>query len=98
MPRIFQLKTFPKSRYRERVELSGALYDLVWTWRARTQGWYVDVYRDSGEPVALGRRVRVYANALRVSLDIEGALYGIDADYYASPEDEFEVYYVTPDP
>lgn len=95
MPRIFKVKTFPKPRYRESVELSGQFYELVWTWRSRTQGWYVDVFDQDGEPIALGRRVRAYTDALSPALDIEGKLFGVGADYYASPDQAPDVAYVT---
>lgn len=100
MALIYQIKTFPQSRFRERVELSGALYELVFTWRRRTQGWYLDVYRDdTGDPVVLGRRIRSSADAFGVTLDIEGALVGGGPDYptVEDMDTRFFVFYITAD-
>lgn len=92
---VREVPTFPKARYREQVELQGTTYNLIWTWRQRSLGWYLDVLTLSGEPVALGRRVRPYADAFSSTLDVEGSLFGVGADYIMSPSDEFSAYYVT---
>ena len=100
MPTAYKIKTFPRPRARQRTELSGELYELVFTWRRRTQGWYVDVYRDDdGSPVVLGRRLRASADALSATLDIEGAMLGIGPDFPTVEQmgDEFSVYYLISD-
>lgn len=52
------IRTRPEDRkQKQRVELDGDIFDLVLTWRARVSGWYLDMYRKDGTPIALGRRI-----------------------------------------
>lgn len=93
------LNVFPEARQRQRVELSGTTYDLVFTWRERAEALYVDVYRTNGDPVVLGRRVRPASDALTGVLDIPGALLGTGADIstFTAIGQDFFVAYGTPD-
>jgi hypothetical protein len=90
---LFKLNLFPRVRQRQRTELSGTTYELVFTWRERTEALYVDVYELDGTPVVLGRRVRPASDALTGVLDIPGVLLGAGPDTI-QPEDIGERFFV----
>lgn len=54
----FVLPGFPDSpQHSMRVELGNSTYQLTFTWRERTQGWYLDIHDEDDAPIRLGRRL-----------------------------------------
>lgn len=68
------LKTFPQEAQRQRVRLGGTYYVLVFQWSERLEGFYVDIYDDDGEPIALKRRMNVDVDLGEATLDFKGYL------------------------
>lgn len=53
-----RLPTFPTvPSHRYTVTLGDARYQVRFTWRTRTQAWYLDLFEQDGTAIALGRRV-----------------------------------------
>lgn len=85
-------------RQSQRVELDGAVYGIVLTWRDRTAAWYLDLYDASGAPIALGRKITTDWSPTQTSTEPglpPGALAVSGPDPYAREDldDRLNVYY-----
>ena len=47
--------------YRERVQLDGERFELLFRWNACAQSWFLDIFDDEGTPIVFGRRCVVDA-------------------------------------
>ena len=56
MPRVLRTQSDLR-KHRQRVEIGGTVYRVVFTWRQRTEAWYMDLYTSDGDAIALGRRL-----------------------------------------
>lgn len=56
MPKIITQRADLRKQ-RQRVELDGLFFEIALTWRTRPKAWYMDLYDQDGQPVALGRRL-----------------------------------------
>jgi len=53
-----ELHTFPSiPSFRQTVALGERTFVVRLTWRARLEGWYLDLSKPDGSPIAVGRRV-----------------------------------------
>lgn len=97
----YKIRTFSDQRqHTQRVDLDGTTYRLTFTWRARVQGWYLDIYTRSGEPVAVGLRINPRWSPTSAASDErlpEGLLVVRGYDGYKREDlgDELEVDYIT---
>lgn len=44
-------------KQRQRVQLDGVSYIIDLTWRQRQRSWYIDIYDQDEQPIAVGRRI-----------------------------------------
>ena len=85
-------------KHRQRVILDGTEYRIVLTWRQRQRSWYCDVYNQTGDPLAVGRRVSPAWSPTRTATDERlppGALFAIGRDGYRRSDlgDDLQVWY-----
>ena len=81
-----QLQVFPSQPASiQTVTIGEVQYRARFTWRTRTSSWYLDLYKQDGTALALGRRVSPGWGPL-LGLSIEGAP---DGYLYASGPDEY---------